>query len=85
VFDVLLANGLVLLAGADVVVALGQPKSGLVNVSDLFAGVLEVLLLAEAEEDVDAAVGRMPGQRGIMPTKRMVSDSTITMRGCRMG
>jgi hypothetical protein len=54
VVDVLGADLLVLVAGAGVVVALGQAEAALVDGGDLLGGVLEVLLLAEAEEDVDA-------------------------------
>ena len=52
--DVLVAELLVLVAGAGVVVALGQAEAALVDDGDLLGGVLEVLLFAEAEEDVDA-------------------------------
>ena len=52
----------VLVAGADVVVALGEAEAALVDDGDLLGGVLEVLLLAEAEEDVDAVALELAGE-----------------------
>ena len=53
VLHVLVTELLVLGAGAGVVVALGEAEAALIDGGDLLGGVLEVLLLAEAEEDVD--------------------------------
>ena len=44
----------VLVAGAEVVVLLRQAEAALLDEGDLLGGVLEVLLLAVAEEGVDA-------------------------------
>ena len=52
--DVLGADLGVLVACAQVVVLLRQAKAALLDECDLFGGVLEVLLLAVAEEGVDA-------------------------------
>ena len=54
VSDVLGANLGVLVAGAQVVVLLRQAEAALLDEGDLLGGVLEVLLLAVAEEGVDA-------------------------------
>ena len=54
VLDVLRAGLLGGRAGPEVVVALGQAQAALVEHGDLVARVLEVLLLAEAEERVHA-------------------------------
>ena len=50
VLDVLLAGLFGGVAGAEVVVALGQSETALVDGGDLLAGVFEVLLLAVIEE-----------------------------------
>ncbi len=49
---VLVAELLILVAGAGVVVALGEAETALIDDGDLLGGVFEVLLFAEAEEDV---------------------------------
>ena len=54
----------VLVAGAEVVVLLGHAEAALVDGGDLFGGVLEVLLLAVAEEDVDADALEFAGEGG---------------------
>ena len=64
VVDVLLAELDVLVAGAGVVVALGEAEAGLIDEGDLLGGVLEVLHLTEAEEDVDAVALELAGERG---------------------
>ena len=56
------AELLILVAGAGVVVALGEAETALVDDGDLLAGVLEVLLFAEAEEDVDAVALELAGE-----------------------
>jgi hypothetical protein len=62
--DVLVAELLVLVAGAGVVVALGKAEAALIEGSDLPGCVLEVLHLAEGEEDVDAHALEFAGEVG---------------------
>ena len=64
VVDVLVAELDVFVAGAGVVVALGKAEAGLVDDGDLLGGVVEVLHLTEAEEDVDAVALELAGERG---------------------
>ncbi len=51
-------------AGAEVVVLLRQAEAALRDFGDLFGGVLEVLLLAVSEEDVDAVALQLSEQGG---------------------
>ncbi len=61
---VLVAELLVLGSGAGVVVALGKAETALINDGDLLGGVFEVLLFAEAKEDVDVVALELAGERG---------------------
>jgi len=58
------ADLLILVAGAGVVVALGEAQTALIDDGDLLAGVFEVLLFAEAKEDVDVVALELTGERG---------------------
>ena len=62
--DVLVADKLVLVSGAGVVVALGKAETALADAGDLLGGVFEVLLLAVAEEDADAVALEFAGEVG---------------------
>ena len=48
--DILLAGLFRDVTGAEVIIALGQPQSTLVDTCDLLAGVLEILLLSEVQK-----------------------------------
>ena len=59
-----MAEGDVFFTGAEVVVLLGHAEAGLAGRGDLLAGVLEVLLLAVAEEDINAETLEAADERG---------------------
>ena len=62
--DVLVADLLILVAGAGVVVALGETEAALADVGDLPGGVFEVERGRVAEEDVDAVALELAGEIG---------------------
>ena len=62
--DVLFADLDVLVAGAQVIVLLGQAQAALLDEGDLLGCVFQVLLLAVAEEDVDAFALQLADQGG---------------------
>ncbi len=84
--DVLGAELDVFVAGAEVVVLLGQAEAVLGDGGDLFGGVFEVLLLAVAEEDVDVSSRCRSPMRAASWARGLgvvLRAAILSSRGCR--